>query len=141
MERQVTEVNICPAIMTDHRTILLKLNLKSQGKRVFNHWKCNSSLLCNKEFTGVLKNLIEQYWKYAVSNDDYGTYWELLKYEIRKFAIQFSKELAKKKRVKIENLIKCISDITLNMLGDDGDVSPQLDNLQRNWMNFIEREG
>lgn len=60
----------------------------------------------------------------------------MLKYEIKKFAIQCSKGLAKTKRAKIESLIKCISDITLNMLGDDGDVPPQLYNHQQDLDEF-----
>lgn len=41
--------------MTDHKTIFLKLNLSQDNKMMFNHWKCNSSLICKREFTEVVK--------------------------------------------------------------------------------------
>lgn len=73
---------MCPDTMTDHKTTFLKLNLSEDNKMMFNHWKCNSSLLCNREFTEVVKKtLIIQYLKSAVSNNsnnELGKYWELL---------------------------------------------------------------
>lgn len=58
MKRQVTEVKMCPDTMTDHKTTFLKLNLSEDNKIMFNHWKCNSSLLCNREFTEVVKKTL-----------------------------------------------------------------------------------
>lgn len=41
------------------------------------------------------------------------------KWNYENFIIQFGKELSKKKRSQIESLLKCVSDITLKMLGAD----------------------
>lgn len=62
----------------------------------FNNWKF-SSLLCNRDLTELTKNLGGQYRKF---NNNCGRYWELLKNEIRKCAIQikFQRERAPRSR-------------------------------------------
>jgi len=112
--------------MTDHIKILLKVNLsQTQNKKNVNF---NNILLNNKSFIETTKKLLEQFWKKAIDKNDYGNQWELFKYEIRKYAIHFSKEVAKIKRARIEFLIRSISNLTLNL--GDNEQSSLLDCLQ-----------
>lgn len=130
MEGLVTKVLISPAIMTNHRSIILKINLAAQdSKRNFTNWKLNNSLLSHNDFTKSVKELFERYWNSANAEKNYGKHWELLKYEIRKYAIRFGKELARKKKANIEHLTKSISDMTLNLLNDI-ELTPELNKLQ-----------
>lgn len=131
MEGLVTEVLISPTIMSDHRSILLKTNLAAQdNKRNLTNWKLNNSLLSHNDFTKSVKELFERYWNSANADENNRRYWELLKYEIRKYAIRFGKELVRKKRAKIEHLTKSISDMTLNLLNDI-ELMPELNKLQQ----------
>ena len=61
-------------------------------------WKFNKSLLLNKEYTVEIKDHILLTIKMLDNDDlrDEQVRWEYLKYEIRKFTIRFSKNLAKK---------------------------------------------
>ena len=73
-------------------TIGIKLNLTSEDNRgVFNYWKFNSSLLCNKDISKMIKKLTEQYWKLASDNNQFWKYWELLKYENKNLQFNLAK--------------------------------------------------
>lgn len=103
MKSQVTEVKNCPAVLTDYKIIHLKANLSTnESRRVYNDWKLNS-LLNNIELTSFIQKLIKQYWTIA-QNNNLGKYWELLKYEIRRHVIQFSKRINCVEKEKLEQL-------------------------------------
>ena len=68
-------------------------------------WKFNSSLISNTDFVKQMKQLIEnikqQQLSESVQTDQIK--WKLLKYEIRKFAITFSRKISQNtKRSKCE---------------------------------------
>ena len=60
-------------------------------------WKFNNSLLLNTDFVKKLKTHIEIEKSNLQENSSFSDHskWEFLKYEIRKFSISFSKNLAK----------------------------------------------
>ena len=71
-------------------------------------WKFNSSLLNNETFKINLRNFIKNA-KSKLNFNDTQLNWELLKYEIRKFIISYSKAIAKDeraRRLKLENTLK-----------------------------------
>ena len=71
-------------------------------------WKFNSSLLNNETFKINLKDFIKN-TKSKLNFNDTQLNWELLKYEIRKFIISYSKVIAKEeraRRLKLENKLK-----------------------------------
>ena len=79
----------------------LKLSNISRGRGL---WKFNNSLISNSNFVNGMKNLVQKVI-FSLENDTYladQVKWELLKYEIRKFAINFSRKLAQNSR-KITN--------------------------------------
>ena len=76
-------------------------------------WKFNNSLLVNTEFVKKLKTQIEIVKSNLQENSSFSGHskWEFLKYEIRKFSISFSKNLAKTERIiqtNLENRIKIL---------------------------------
>ena len=70
-------------------------------------WKFNSSLLINETFKINLRDFIK-ITKSKLNFNDIQLNWELLKYEIRKFIISYSKAIAKEeraRRLKLENML------------------------------------
>ena len=69
-------------------------------------WKFNQSLLLNKEYVGKIKEHILLTIKMLGNDDlrDEQVRWEYVKYEIRKFTMRFSKNLAKEVRKETQSL-------------------------------------
>lgn len=75
-------------------------------------WKFNSSLNNDTVFVSRLRHLVNTFLQNSIVTDKQ-VKWELLKYEIKKFAINYSKNIAKLKRLnkltldqKLESMIK-----------------------------------
>ena len=89
-----------PAISTDHSSVLISLSNDNSDNNGRVLWKCNSSLAYDVE---NMKKLIT---KVTTSNEfleDAQMKWEFLKFEIRKFTIDYSKAAAKiRKQHKID---------------------------------------
>ncbi len=75
-------------------------------KPKFCYWKLNNTLLKDEQFLNNVKLVIKDCWNKAKNLNIYGGQWEYMKYDIRKIAIQRSKEIAKKKREKKTILLK-----------------------------------
>ena len=67
------------------------------------YWKFNTSLLKNNEFITELKVEIES-MKVQLYELEPQKKWELMKYKIRAFCIDFSKNIAKQRRAEFSNL-------------------------------------
>lgn len=111
LTRNSISVNISNTPLTDHKAIYLSIALssnQSSGPKA-SFWKLNSSLLENNQVKQRVKELIENFWIKADSQKDYGTNWELLKYELGKFLRKFGGDLAKNRQavedVVIEKLV------------------------------------
>ena len=93
MQESVKNIKILNALSTDHSPLfcsLLNLTNISRGRGL---WKFNNSLISSTKFVDEMKTLIQKVI-FGFENDTYLTdqvKWELLKYEICKFAIHFSK--------------------------------------------------
>ena len=81
-------------------------------------WKFNSSLLNNEKFKINVIDFIQN-TKNKLNFNDTQLNWELLKYEIRKFIISYSKSIAKEeraRRLKLENTLKFLeNNLTENL--------------------------
>ena len=69
-------------------------------------WKVNNSLIFDPNFVKEMKCFIHDTKKRLVTDDvsDKQSQWKILKYEIRKFSIRYSKVIAKEKRKKQHEL-------------------------------------
>ena len=96
-ERVKKNPDILGSFATDHSQILFSLNQMSEFSHGIGLWKFNKSLLLKKEYVEKIKEHILLTIKMLDNDDlrDKQVRWEYLKYEIRKFAIRFSKNLAK----------------------------------------------
>ena len=110
---------ILNALSTDHSSSFcsfLNLSNISRGRVL---WKFNNSLISNSDFVDEMKTLIQKVI-FSLENDTYfadQVKWELWKYEIRTFAINFSRKLAQNSlklqtdlEIKTKNLKQNITD-------------------------------
>ena len=95
LQEFVNYTDALPVISTDHSPVLMLLsndNSDNNGRRL---WKYNSSLVHDEFYVENMRKLI---LKINTSNEfleDAPMKWEFLKYEIRKFTIDYSKQLLK----------------------------------------------
>ena len=121
MQESVKNVKILNALSTDHSPLFcsfLNLTNISRGRGL---WKFNNSLISNTNFVDEMKTLIQKVI-FGFENDTYLTdqvKWELLKYEIRKFAINFSKKLAQNSRKLQRDLETKIKNLEQNITNED----------------------
>ena len=106
IEEFVIDAKVLPAFLSDHSPILISYSPYSDIEKSAGFWKFNNSLLLNENYTVSLKKLISD-TKTKFNSDDFAdsqVKWEFLKYEIRKFTIEFSKRLARDQRRKKNSL-------------------------------------
>lgn len=99
LQDQVTKVDIKFGIKTDHSAITLSIINEEAPFKGPGFWKFNTSLLEDKNYVSEMKMLIE---KLKHENEDQlmkpNTFWEWLKYNIRKHSIKFSKTKSRAQR-------------------------------------------
>ena len=121
MQESVKNVKILNALSTDHSPLFcsfLNLTNISKGRGL---WKFNNSLISNANFVDGMKTLIQKVI-FGFENDTYLTdqvKWELLKYEIRKLAINFSKKIAQNFRKSQRDLETKIKKLEQNIINED----------------------
>ena len=106
LQESIGKIEILNSLQSDHSPIKCCFNTTFNYIRGKGLWKFNNSLVENKESVEKMIAHIEDTVE-SFENDH--SKWEFLKYQIRKFTIKFSKELAQKARQRqayLENKIK-----------------------------------
>ena len=108
---QLKKTEILNALSSDHCPAFCSFVNNHTFARESGVWKFSNSLLLNAEFAKKLKTHIEILKSNLQENFSFLDHskWKFLKYEIRKFSIFFSKNLAKTEQIiqtKLENRIK-----------------------------------
>jgi len=132
MQPYVKNCDIIPAPSTDHSAITLQLQSFHEDRRGPSFWKLNNSLLEREDYITELKKRLNTF---KLSLDDAGILspqlkWELIKYEIRKFSIYFSKAIARNRRCiyqQLESEIRTIEN--MNGWEDNEDMITKHDKL------------
>lgn len=106
---------------SDHSPVFISIKPEgTQEKRGPGYWKFSNSLLENEEFVTKMSFMI----KHAVGKHqgitDKRLYWEMLKMEIRIFAIRFAKRKANEERSTEQNLFRNLEEINSRI-----DASPE----------------
>ena len=84
---------------------MIELNVKIQGpKRGPGFWKLNTSVLEEESYILEIKRLIEKVWEDTKDTENLSTRYDWLKYNIRKYSIDYCKQRAKTKKLN-ENII------------------------------------
>lgn len=102
----VDNAGIIPAPATDHSAIFIKIKKFQEGKRGPSFWKLNNTLLNDPKYieavnSGII-NLQSEFIEQGITSAQ--AKWELIKYEVRKISITFSKSKAKKFRLEYKDL-------------------------------------
>ena len=97
----IKDVDIIAAIRTGHSAILLHLQKLERGP---GFWKMNTSVLTDENFVQKMKEKLEEWKKEGDEFSDKRAAWNWMKYNVRLFSINYSKELAKTKREREEKL-------------------------------------
>jgi len=102
----VEKCDIIAAPSTDHSAILFDIKFFSEGKQGPSFWKFNNSLVNDVKYIQQIKEKIKGV-KTALTNENINCpciRWELIKYEIRKFTMGYSKTRAKEFRCAYQDL-------------------------------------
>ena len=84
--------DILPNIYSDHSAIVVGYQMTQDRDKGKGFWKFNSSLLGEQTYVESLNKSIDKWLKEYKEVQSKQLIWELLKYEIRKFTIKYSKE-------------------------------------------------
>lgn len=108
LQEQASNIQILPSFLSDHSPVFFTLHNGVDNSRGRGLWKFNNSLLLDKFFEeGIIHTISDTLT--TNSNFDPHLTWEILKYEMRKFSIKFSKiksSTSKLDKEKHENNIK-----------------------------------
>ena len=111
----ILDTDIIPAISSDPSPILIFFSKEKQDSKSFGFWKFNNSLLSNNIFKEKLKQHIQNTKSDNELSNDPQIKWEFLKYQIRKFAIRFSKMRAKEERKQRDELETTLKSLAKNL--------------------------
>ena len=100
----MTITEILTPILTDHSVVLFSLSKEKTTIRGKGFWKFNSYLSKDQNYIIEIKKLIRNFHNENESLFYCKLKWELLKYEVTKFTIYYTKHFAKEKRQQRTNL-------------------------------------
>ena len=107
MQDDIVSAGIIPSIKSDHSAVTLLIN--SEHGPSF--WKFNSSLVNDNNYHDLLDTNIKS-WLEEFKDVDKCVLWDLLKYKIRQFTINYSKTKARDRRAKVNELEEKLQNCT-----------------------------
>ena len=106
-------------ILTDHSPAVFSLSKEKSCLRGKLIWRFNSSLTKDQDYIIEIKKIICSFCTANKFFSNRQLKWELLKYEVRKFTINYKKQIAKEKRQQITDLENQLKIIEKNLDEDD----------------------
>ena len=106
MQISVKNTDVLASLLTDHLTIIFSYCKNEERNRGRGLWKFDNSLIENQEYVHQMKKFISDTLNKLFNKNvlDDQVKWKYLKYNIRKYTINFSKKLAKNTNKKILDL-------------------------------------
>ena len=101
LQDDVETVDILPSIKSDHSAITLTLNGIDESKGGPSFWKFNSTLVNDNEYCQLFHENFKMWLEEFKEVIDKRVLWDLLKYKIRLFTIDYSKIKARSRRVNL----------------------------------------
>ena len=109
LQSKVKKCDILPSLLSDHSPILISINTElGEFKKGRGCWKFNKQLLKDHIYVAGVREMV-QVKKVEYAEFDNQIKWELIKFEIRKFTMEYSKRVAREKRILInlnEEIVK-----------------------------------
>lgn len=125
----VDSCKITPLVHSDHAMITFSVKT-SQVKRGPGLWKFDTLLLQNKDFIQKMTEFLED-WSVPPELQDPASAWEWMKFEIRKFVLDYTKKTHCWEKQHIAKLNHQISDLQDRMDEGDYDHMIEIDSLRR----------
>ena len=98
LQEYIKKSDVLNALSTDHSPVFCPISKRNEFNKVKDKslWKFSNSLISNTDFAEQIKQLIENIKQQQLPESEQTDQirWELLKYEIRKFAIPYSKKIS-----------------------------------------------
>ena len=104
LQELVTTTEILTPVLTNHSPVIYSLSKENDYRRNKGFWKIKSSLTKDQNYITKIKKPIHSFCTTNESLYNRQLKWELLKYEVRKFTINYTKRIAKEKRQQRTNL-------------------------------------
>ena len=124
IQEEVENVDIIPAIRTDHSAITLHISGIEETGRGPSFWKFNSSLLEDNDYIKLVTDKYSVWLEEGQDFQDPRILWDFIKYKIRYETINYSKQKARNRREKLSALEDKIKKSTA-----DCDAHPTPENL------------
>jgi len=103
-QEEVENVDIIPAIRTDHSAISMHINGIEEIRRGPSFWKFNSSLLEDEVYIKLVTDKYSDWLEEGKDLQDPRVLWDFIKYKIRCETITYSKQKARNRREKLSAL-------------------------------------
>ena len=98
------KTDILPSVLSDHSPILVSLKCIPNPTQGPGLWKLNTVLLAEQEYIRKIKAKITDFNHEYEHMEDKNIKWEILKYEIRRLSISYSKDRKRKQKEHTEVL-------------------------------------
>lgn len=111
MSDATQEIDIIPCIKSDHSAVVLKLNNNETVKKGRGLWKLNTSFIDEADY---IKGIIENKIKWLEEFQDIaeaGMKWELIKYRIRQYSMDYGRKKAQKLSTEEKDLEDKLKDL------------------------------
>jgi hypothetical protein len=107
LQEDIENVDVIPAIKTDHSAIVLVIDGIDKQSRGRSFWKFNSSLLGDEQYMDLIKGSVTSWLNEFTEIVDPRALWDILKYKIRQITISsYGKRKAKDRKKKLAELEK-----------------------------------
>ena len=100
----MSSASIEPSVKSDHSMISVEFNVYSKSARGRGFWKFNCSLLMDKDYVVLVKDVIKESVNRYSYLDDKGLMWDLIKSEIRSKTISYTAWRTKNTKKRIDEL-------------------------------------
>ena len=112
LQDDIVSADIIPSIKSDHSAITLSINGVDDSERGPSFWKFNCSLVNDNNYRDILDTNIKSWLEEFKDVVDKRVLWDLLKYKIRQFTINYSKNKARDRRAKVSELEEKLQNCT-----------------------------
>ena len=124
VQEEVEDVDIIPAIRTDHSAITMHINGFEKTGQGPSFWKFNSSLLEDDEYISFITENYSDWLEDGKEIQDPRVLWDFIKYKIRYETITYSEQKVRIRREKLLDLQQKIKECTAKC-----DAQPSQENL------------
>ena len=126
LQDDVAKIKIVSAVRTDHSAVVIEINSLDTQNHGPSFWKTNNSLLEDPIYVQLIRESVPVWLSEINFCTDHRIVWDWIKYNIRRESISYSKQKAREKREKLNNIEE-----TLKLCDEEIAEEPSHENLQK----------